>query len=633
MAKYDLTKLKDAYKRIYSGKKDTTTSTPSGNRFSNTRNPQGQVRGDMQNQAGADTLRGSGDINTRNTGTGIGNSSPRISTDYKQASGPLTIDQMTTPSIINRGIGNTERPPVGIGTGRTGITVDKENMERFNNSKVDSARSNIIDQLKNNISERDTGSTGSTGSTGGTQEPYIRNAEGYQQKLVNPVDDLKSNQNFTAAMEELIKRKQGYSRNLNKQRQALRTVSRDTSAFGSEANKVATSAAGLSALFSDKRLQNLSPAEQRQIRGARDDAINAHIKGLNDESTYRQTSSADTMKALADMIGAQADLTRAESDEYDKALTAFGKKLDLGLPIEDKDWHSVGKTDVVNGRSGAWLGYLNSNVGNLKSSPLTNKYAMKDSSGKVITDYQGHLKFATIEDSRDALKADIKAKMNGGSSHITGVNPTLAELGKVYAKDGSWANSVASILGIGINTRTKSIDFDKFIAAIERQENSIVDGQFPEEAKGTVMADTVTKKTKSGYSQSMLRSIANNNNVSVTDLKNMSDEQISEIELAGNISAESSEDIKEREKASKEIIDADNGKFIRNNPSMSKELAISLLTLRSEGATVEEILNMFAYKESETNPKVVYKLLKEFANENLEEGEVSEFTKGLDWIN
>jgi len=112
----------------------------------------------------------------------------------------------------------------------------------------------------------------------------------------------------------------------------------------------------------------------------------------------------------------------------------------------------------------------NNNPGNVKRGGIADKFAAKGNDGKPLIDDQNHLVFPNKEAGFSGLEADIKAKISGRSRHIVSSNPTIAELGKVYAEHGGWANSVARILGVNINTKTQSIDFKKLINAIATQE-------------------------------------------------------------------------------------------------------------------------------------------------------------------
>ncbi len=104
----------------------------------------------------------------------------------------------------------------------------------------------------------------------------------------------------------------------------------------------------------------------------------------------------------------------------------------------------------------------NKNPGNLKSGGLADSLAV----GK---DSQGHLIFPSVEVGFQALEQDLKAKLTGRSTKVK-ANPTIAELGKVYAEDPGWANKVAKILGVSPTTATTSVPFQQLLQAIARQE-------------------------------------------------------------------------------------------------------------------------------------------------------------------
>lgn len=104
----------------------------------------------------------------------------------------------------------------------------------------------------------------------------------------------------------------------------------------------------------------------------------------------------------------------------------------------------------------------NNNPGNIKAGGLSDDLA-------TGTDSQGHLIFATPEAGFEALIKDVQAKVNGNSKYLQ-ANPTLAQLGSVYAEDPNWSNSVAKILGVTPETKTQTIPIENLVLAIARQE-------------------------------------------------------------------------------------------------------------------------------------------------------------------
>ncbi len=104
----------------------------------------------------------------------------------------------------------------------------------------------------------------------------------------------------------------------------------------------------------------------------------------------------------------------------------------------------------------------NNNPGNVKAGGLADSLAV----GK---DKYGHLIFPDAETGFKALTADVTAKINGGSSRLP-KNPTIAQLGAVYAEDTNWPKKVAAILGVPIETHTGTVPIDKLVQAIAKQE-------------------------------------------------------------------------------------------------------------------------------------------------------------------
>ncbi len=102
------------------------------------------------------------------------------------------------------------------------------------------------------------------------------------------------------------------------------------------------------------------------------------------------------------------------------------------------------------------------NPGNVKEGGLADSLA----TGK---DEEGHLIFPDADTGFKALSLDLTAKLNGGSRYLP-ANPTIAQLGKVYAEDPNWPVKVAQMLGVSPTTPTKSVPFQNLIRAIATQE-------------------------------------------------------------------------------------------------------------------------------------------------------------------
>lgn len=128
-----------------------------------------------------------------------------------------------------------------------------------------------------------------------------------------------------------------------------------------------------------------------------------------------------------------------------------------------QSFSSVGNTTASTVASGAGnRPQRNNNPGNIKRGGLADSLA-------VGTDDQGHLVFPDAETGLKALTMDLTAKVNGQSQYLP-PNPTIAELGKVYAEDPNWPKAVAAMLGVTTSTPTKSVSLQRLAQAIATQE-------------------------------------------------------------------------------------------------------------------------------------------------------------------
>jgi len=144
-------------------------------------------------------------------------------------------------------------------------------------------------------------------------------------------------------------------------------------------------------------------------------------------------------------------------------LDSVGQSLPTGSRLEDFD------LNVLFQQSQGTRPVRNQNPINIKSGGIGDKFAKKDAQGNPVTDDQGHLIFENPEQGIKAGKADLKAKVEGRSRFLA-ENPTIAELGKVFAEDPNWPRAVASILGVSADTPTQEINFDELFRAVARQE-------------------------------------------------------------------------------------------------------------------------------------------------------------------
>lgn len=125
-------------------------------------------------------------------------------------------------------------------------------------------------------------------------------------------------------------------------------------------------------------------------------------------------------------------------------------------------WNETGSFNSVGNTTASNIPQRNNNPGNIKSGGLADSLA-------TGVDNQGHLIFPDSQTGLQALRMELEAKIGGKSKYLP-ENPTLAQLGKVYAEDQNWSKNVAKILGVSPMTNTKSIPIDKLVQAVARQE-------------------------------------------------------------------------------------------------------------------------------------------------------------------
>lgn len=116
----------------------------------------------------------------------------------------------------------------------------------------------------------------------------------------------------------------------------------------------------------------------------------------------------------------------------------------------------------------------NNNPGNVKVGGVGDRFAKKDDNGNPVVDDEGHLVFENPSDGLKALRADLKAKVEGNSqaaiNKLGRQAETLSDLGQVYAEDPNWSSKVAEILGVNEDTPLSEIEFNTLMSAVMRQE-------------------------------------------------------------------------------------------------------------------------------------------------------------------
>lgn len=209
--------------------------------------------------------------------------------------------------------------------------------------------------------------------------------------------------------------------------------------------------------ISEKELDILKSAHTRL--GLLDD--NGKFTGRSNLSEADFRARLREIQSSALKVNLLNDIGRDNFDRYD-LKNADNQTL--------SDFYAANQAGQVNlGGSTKNRPERNNNPINVKAGGVSDAFAMKNADGSPTTDEQGHLIFASPEDGVRGAKEDLKAKVNGRSRYLAN-NPTIAELGSVFAEDPNWGRSVASILGVGVNSKTQDIDFEKLFRAVARQE-------------------------------------------------------------------------------------------------------------------------------------------------------------------
>lgn len=187
-----------------------------------------------------------------------------------------------------------------------------------------------------------------------------------------------------------------------------------------------------------------------------DNAEKQYFPRAGDSDAVLEQKKANRETVLRNLMreGGQNNYITSEEEKF---LQSKGySQQEIEAYKKGKSFNSVGNTTASN------IPQRNKNPGNVKQGGIADNLA-------VGTDPQGHLIFPDPETGFIALRLDLQSKINGQSRYVK-ANPTIAELGEVYAEDPNWSKSVASILGLPITTKTATIPIEKLTQAIARQE-------------------------------------------------------------------------------------------------------------------------------------------------------------------
>lgn len=202
----------------------------------------------------------------------------------------------------------------------------------------------------------------------------------------------------------------------------------------------------------------------------------------NGNKTYESNLSEESFKeAMENIRSATQKVIIGEQLRAQGKDTSFLKGLDNNtlnnLYIQTKNQEQVSEdaySNFIGNKTSLNIPQRNNNPGNVKTTGtrtggVAAQYALRNPDGTPKVDKYNHLIFPTPEAGLRGLVADLTAKINGQSSYMP-ANPSLAQLGSVYAEDGSWASGVARILGVPVGTATSTIPMTSLVAAISKQE-------------------------------------------------------------------------------------------------------------------------------------------------------------------
>ena len=432
-----------------------------------------------------------------------------------------------------------------------------------------------------------TGTTGGSSYQGGTTQNSTTQGSTTQGSTTGSTrfQSIKDNQYLRDAIEKVIQFKQGYNRNLEKQRTKLEGLSSLTAPAGSAGSVEAYEAAGMSGFEFGEEFRSMSPQDQNSMIQARDNAINAHINSLDRESKYRGTRMEDTLQAVKDYQTAQT-LDRKATMEQEKHNLSIQKSLnDLG------DYTMDNNGQVIRGFSNATAKQI---ADAMKIVESGGNYSSKGASGEYgayqfmpatwngwVNEYSKENNITTPID-QSPENQDMIAEWKVQQWLDSGYN--AAEIASLWnSGHPDWEGRISTnSAGVHYNVPAH---VDKVLSVLGR----IV---------------PKASSTKSEYTQAMLRSIAKANNVSVADLKKMSDDQIAEVELAGNIAANTPNPVMDMVNE-----DEHNDFFVNNN--IPKEIAVKVIEdYRDKVASIPEMEEKFAAEGY--NPSLVRNILSEF---------------------
>lgn len=213
-----------------------------------------------------------------------------------------------------------------------------------------------------------------------------------------------------------------------------------------------------------------------EISNIVDSLIDAGITNREDLNTATAKAKNEYMKLYFDISEKSLEFMAEQNQQL------FDNQVKLQeLQVEAKQEEQVnrfqqldsGPVEVTSGRTSN-IPDTNNSPGNLKAGGIGDKFAARDSEGNLILSQRGEGNFLTFDDPTDgfqAMMADIQAKQTGNTRTRLNANSSLLDFAQVYANSGQgYANTIAQIAGVDINTPIGQIDIGVFAQGVAKAE-------------------------------------------------------------------------------------------------------------------------------------------------------------------
>jgi len=202
--------------------------------------------------------------------------------------------------------------------------------------------------------------------------PDIKRTEDGNVELLqkSPLNDWKNYEVLKNSVRDIIKMKQNFNQDIQGARQKWRLLATDTSPFGGQRDP----AFQVAGTFDDAAFREMSPEDQASVRASRYSASESNLRGLEEESKYRQTRTEDMLKQVDDARKNVLEETTAQQDAEYRRLQILKDKKALGMPITQQDLTGDTTGNIIGNREGGSVSWRNNNPGNIKFGPFAEQY-------------------------------------------------------------------------------------------------------------------------------------------------------------------------------------------------------------------------------------------------------------------